>query len=211
MSVTRDVSQLRGWLNLIASCGGSQAGALGHMWWAMWCTGSKRQAGRRGGAVGAAITARCAPQHAQREVLATADWGTGTGGGSSARETVAHSRTRVAGRGVRAGRREAVCTHSMQGRGHDCRLGGRARGSTAHDKHQAHVRDAGRVQAEGLVELVRALPRVAQAGGTHCGVRGECGGPGGGRRRPTAGCVLAACTVKRGRAVRCDYIRRNTA
>ena len=78
-----------------------------------------------------------------------------------------------------------------QGRGCGCRLGGRACGG-AHVKHLAHGCDAGGVQAQWLVELVRLLPRVAKAGHTRCGA--SCR-PGGARRRATA--VHAACTGER--------------
>jgi hypothetical protein len=55
---------------------------------------------------------------------------------------------------------------------------GRARGA-AHAKHVVHVRDAGGVPAQGLVELVRHLPRVAsRAHGTGRAAGREAGGGG---------------------------------
>ena len=72
-----------------------------------------------------------------------------------------------------------------------CRLGGMAGG--AHVKHRAHVRNAGGVPAQRLVELVRVLPRVAsRAYGAGRAAGGEAGG---GRRRATA--VHAACRGER--------------
>ena len=71
---------------------------------------------------------------------------------------------------LRAGRREAAgdcAVHAAQECGRDRRLGGRAWGG-AHVDHAFHVRDAGRVEAERLVERVRLLPRVAAST-----VRGE--------------------------------------
>eukprot|EP00964_Phaeocystis_antarctica_P031103 scaffold17599_cov43-Phaeocystis_antarctica.AAC.2 len=51
----------------------------------------------------------------------------------------------------------------------------------AHEEHVAHVRDAGRVEAERLVERRRALPSRKE--GVRCGAR--CG-PGAGERGPAA-------------------------
>ena len=50
--------------------------------------------------------------------------------------------------------------------GLDCRLGGRARGG-AHVEHPAHACDAGRVEAQWLIERGRSLAseREACAGG----------------------------------------------
>eukprot|EP00964_Phaeocystis_antarctica_P096507 scaffold62787_cov64-Phaeocystis_antarctica.AAC.1 len=96
MFVTREVSQLSGWLKAVARCRGSQAGHT---------VRGGRRARRRGG--------------------------------------------------------RAQCARSVPGsqRAHDCRLVGGARGA-AHLKHGVHVRDAGGVPVQRLVEG-RALPRVA--------------------------------------------------
>ena len=51
----------------------------------------------------------------------------------------------------------------------------------AHPEHVAHVRDAGRVEAQRLVERLRGLPSRKE--GARCGAR--CG-PGGERRRAAA-------------------------
>eukprot|EP00964_Phaeocystis_antarctica_P086461 scaffold54754_cov65-Phaeocystis_antarctica.AAC.3 len=51
----------------------------------------------------------------------------------------------------------------------------------AHPEHVAHIRDAGRVEAERLVERRRVLP--SRKAGVRCGVR--CG-PGAGGRVPAA-------------------------
>eukprot|EP00964_Phaeocystis_antarctica_P129383 scaffold93232_cov57-Phaeocystis_antarctica.AAC.2 len=54
--------------------------------------------------------------------------------------------------------------------------------AAAHERHaRAHVRDAGRVEAERLVERIRALPSRKE--GVRCGAR--CG-PGAGGRGPAA-------------------------
>ena len=65
---------------------------------------------------------------------------------------------------VRPGRQEAAGdrgARSVQGRAR-LQIGGRARGG-AHAEHVGHVRDAGGVEAQRLVErLVRGLPRVGR-------------------------------------------------
>ena len=97
--------------------------------------------------------------------------------------------------GVRAGRREAVGdrgARSMRGRPR-LQTGGRPRGG-AHVEHLEHVRDAGGVEAQRLVERIRLLPRVE----TRPCVRREGYGSGGSRRWTTA--AHAAC--KRGRGCR---------
>eukprot|EP00964_Phaeocystis_antarctica_P141543 scaffold106602_cov51-Phaeocystis_antarctica.AAC.1 len=60
----------------------------------------------------------------------------------------------------------------------------------AHLQHAAHVRDAGRVEAERLVERRRALPSRKE--GVQCGAR--CG-PGDGRAW-AGGSARAACTAR---------------
>eukprot|EP00964_Phaeocystis_antarctica_P100005 scaffold65736_cov48-Phaeocystis_antarctica.AAC.2 len=64
---------------------------------------------------------------------------------------------------VRAGRRRAVDDRGARSAQERARLqiGGRARGG-AHCEHAFHVRDAGGVKAQRLVERRRALPRVEQ-------------------------------------------------
>ena len=81
------------------------------------------------------------------------------------------------------------------GRRRDCRLAGRidARGA-AHLKHVLHVRDAGGIPAQRLVEGPRGLPRVASRAQSRCGV--GCGS-GGGRRRGELG-AGSACTERAG-------------
>ena len=92
--------------------------------------------------------------------------------------------------------------HSREGC--DCRLGDEARGA-AHGEHDAHVRDAGGVPAQLVVEGVRALPRGSQAQGTRCarraarrgeevtGERGARSVRGRGCDSATAGCWGAQC------------------
>ena len=90
------------------------------------------------------------------------------------------------GGGWRQACKRARLARSGQGRGlRLCRfISGamRARGA-AHGKHELHVRDAGGVQAQGLVEGLRDLPRVAsRAHGA-----GRAAGPEAGGRRRAAG------------------------
>ena len=81
---------------------------------------------------------------------------------------------------VRAGRREGVAgggANGVHGGRSDSRLGGQGtRG--AHVEHVVHVRDAGRVEAQRLIERRRALPSRIKGGRA---MRGEVCGPGGGR------------------------------
>eukprot|EP00964_Phaeocystis_antarctica_P045220 scaffold26019_cov69-Phaeocystis_antarctica.AAC.3 len=83
---------------------------------------------------------------------------------------------------VRPGRRQAAGdrgARSVQGRAR-LQIGGRARGG-AHEEHDAHVRDAGGVEAQRLVERRRALPRVESgAYGAARGAGQEAGGEAGG-------------------------------
>ena len=87
---------------------------------------------------------------------------------------------------VQAGRREAAGdsgVHSVQGRAR-LQIRGRERGG-AHGEHPCHVRDAGGVEAQRLVERCRALPRVTRrAYGVGRSAGWEAGG---GRRRATTG------------------------
>ena len=84
----------------------------------------------------------------------------------------------------------AACTQRAGERAVTADIGGKAWG-TAHVKHAAHVRDVGGVQAQGLVEGLRDLPRVESRahtvqgrlragrreamgdGGVHAACRGE--------------------------------------
>eukprot|EP00964_Phaeocystis_antarctica_P120475 scaffold84224_cov57-Phaeocystis_antarctica.AAC.3 len=76
-----------------------------------------------------------------------------------------------AGRGVRDGRRAGVgrsqCTQRA-GEGSTADWGQGTRGG-AHPEHGMHVRDAGRVEVQRLVELIRALPSRKE--GMRCGAR----------------------------------------
>eukprot|EP00964_Phaeocystis_antarctica_P061636 scaffold36844_cov58-Phaeocystis_antarctica.AAC.2 len=82
---------------------------------------------------------------------------------------------------VRAERREVAGNRgarSVQGRAR-LQIRGRAWGG-AHEQHVAHVRDAGGVKAQRLVERLRILPRVERRA---CGaVRGSSRDAGGGRQ-----------------------------
>ena len=184
MFVTRDVSQLSGWLKALADWRGSQAGH------------TVRGAG-------------CGPQEAERgEQLRCArsmqargrDYRFGRRGRGAAhvkhgvhvrdagrvpakrlvegRRGLARVASRAHGArgGLRAtggGTRRAIAVRAQhaQARGRDYRFGRRGRGA-AHVKHAVHVRDAGRVPAERLVEGRRVLPRVAsRAHGARGGLR----------------------------------------
>ena len=79
---------------------------------------------------------------------------------------------------------------SVQGEGSTVQIWGRARGGP-HVEHAGHVRDAGGVEAQRLVERCRVLPRVRKQGirgvwGELCGSAvsrqaGEAAGNGGAR------------------------------
>jgi trimethylamine:corrinoid methyltransferase-like protein len=83
----------------------------------------------------------------------------------------------------------AACTQRAGERAVTADIGGKAWG-TAHVKHAAHLRDVGGVQAQGLVEGLRDLPRVASR--AHTVHRVGCG-PGGGRQW-----AMAVCTQRVG-------------
>eukprot|EP00964_Phaeocystis_antarctica_P062715 scaffold37601_cov54-Phaeocystis_antarctica.AAC.1 len=64
------------------------------------------------------------------------------------------------GYGSGGSRRWTTAAHAACKRGRGCKfIGGRTRGA-AHVEHVGHVRDAGGVEAQQLVERRRALPRV---------------------------------------------------
>ena len=95
-----------------------------------------------------------------------------------------------AGRGVRVRGQQAVedrGARSVQGRAR-LQIGGQSTRGGAHVEHIVHVCDAGGVEAQQLVELIRALPRVERwACGAGQGVR-----VGGSSRRWTTA-AHAAC------------------
>ena len=191
ISLTPEVSQLRGWLNLCAPWQGSQAltGAL---------TRCGASCGPGGGRLGR--TAVCVHAAACRGEGETADTLGGTGRGEQRTANMppmsvtpevsqlkgwlkacalcqglqAGAHTGAGERrglgGGRAASDRGVCARNVQkGEVRPIQLGGhRARGA-AHSKHVSHVSDARGVPAEGLVEGVRVLPRVASRGN---GVRG---------------------------------------
>ena len=98
--------------------------------------------------------------------------------------------------GVRAGRREAVGdrgARSMRGRAR-LQTGGRARGG-AHPEHVLHVRDAGGVEAQRLVERRRVLPRVERRA---CGAERGAGRVAGGSGQPR-------CTERAGEGSTADW------
>ena len=88
--------------------------------------------------------------------------------------------------GVLAGRREGGGRGGGASRTQGSRsAGGRVEGT--HFKHLLHARDAGRVEAQRLVELLRALPRVARED-----IRSRVRGGRGGERAVGAVVELAA-------------------
>ena len=94
--------------------------------------------------------------------------------------------------GGRAASDRGVCARNVQkGEVRPIQLGGhRARGA-AHSKHVSHVSDARGVPAEGLVEGVRVLPRVASRGN---GAGHQAAGMDtGGARQPTVSYTHSAC------------------
>ena len=98
-------------------------------------------------------------------------------GGHAVRDDVLARRREAAGdRGAR----------SVRGRAR-LQIGGKARGG-AHEEHEAHVCDAGGVEAQRLVERRRGLPRVERrAYGAGRGAAREAGGGGQRRRTQRAG------------------------
>ena len=98
--------------------------------------------------------------------------------------------------GRRAARKEDAARPRCKQREGRARLkiGGRARGS-AHEEHPVHVCDAGGVEAQWLVQRVRALPRVE---GTACDAgRGADRAAGGGGR--------PQCTQRAGEGPAADW------
>ena len=68
---------------------------------------------------------------------------------------------------LQAGEAVATAVQATCGGRPDCRFGGRARGG-AHREHVGHGCDAGRVEAQRLVECQRALPTLERRA---CGAR----------------------------------------
>eukprot|EP00964_Phaeocystis_antarctica_P091314 scaffold58545_cov57-Phaeocystis_antarctica.AAC.2 len=83
------------------------------------------------------------------------------------RESKGGHTLRVEVRAGRGGRRRAIAGHAVSEGG-------------AHVEHALHVLDAGRVEAQRLVERRRFLPRVERR--AYCTVRGELRNAGGGGR-----------------------------
>ena len=115
-----------------------------------------------------------------------------------------------AGGGRRGGR---YCVYSAcRGEGCNCRYRGQGARGAAHVKHAVHVRDAGGVPAQGLVELVRVLPRVASR--AHGAGRAAGREAGGGKRARLArsgqgrGLRLQISGAKRAGAQRTENIWR---
>ena len=102
------------------------------------------------------------------------------------------------GSDMRAGRREGGgrprCTRGAQGRAR-LQIGSRARGG-AHGEHVGHVRDAGRVEAQRLIERIRELPRVK---------RGVYGVGRGARYREAGGSGRPRCTQRAGKGSSADW------
>ena len=87
---------------------------------------------------------------------------------------------RGAGRKARELGRGPVGGHKRRARGGlEWRVGGRGHAWLAHIEHEAHVRDAGRVEVQRLVECLRRLPSRKE--GMRC--RARCGVGAGGHKR----------------------------
>ena len=187
MFATLDVSQLRGWLKANASCRvkGRACDA-----------GRGVRAGRRGSkgrGTGASAAHGEDPRlrrtgrqgiHARREHMEHAshvfDARRVEAQGLVEGMSVLPSRRRAcdAGRGVRRlgrGAAASACARVHTRRTHNCEgLGGRVTcAAIEHLEHFLHVRDAGRVNAQGLVEIIRVLPsrREDMRRGARCAVR----------------------------------------
>ena len=193
MLVTLEVSKLSGWLNANASCRGSKGRHIR-------C--GVRYAGRQAGGAAGDRGASSVRERARLQIGGRARGGAHVehdahvrdAGGVEAQRLVERPRglprveiircgARYVGRqaGGAAGDRGAS---SVQGRAR-LQIRGRARGG-AHPEHVAHVRDAGGVEAQRLVERLRALPRVERRAYTVWReVCGSAGGWGGGRPRWT--------------------------
>ena len=158
MVVMLEVSKLSGWLNAFASCYEAERGAP-----------ARRRKGHGAGAVQAACT-RMARQKAGAE---------GTGGahkehGVHVRDLGRVEAQRLVERHrVLPSRKEGIRDEARCGPGgmrawgggasgmHGCmarlKVGGQGTGG-AHKEHGVHVRDAGRVEAQRLIERLRLLP-----------------------------------------------------
>ena len=196
MLVTLDVSKLSGWLNAAAFCQVAPRHVKGD-------TGGAWEVRGRVGAVW-----RCM-QRARRNRLGT---GRGTRAGVAHLKHAGHARdagcvkaqrlversrvlpSRTEAHGGRHGGWEArgrvrvVWRCTQRARRNRLDTGATARARGAHIKHAGHGRDAGRVEAQQLVERSRALPSHTEAHG------GRHGGLGGARARGSGGRARRACT-----------------
>eukprot|EP00964_Phaeocystis_antarctica_P058275 scaffold34558_cov52-Phaeocystis_antarctica.AAC.2 len=171
MVVTLDVSNVSGWLNAKVSCRESKGGhpMRGEVW-------AGRREGYGAALAQAACTGRAGLKAGNREHARSAP------GTCEAQRLVEHRRVLPSRKGgIRCGARrgpggERVWggggASDMHGEGPTEGCGGQGtRG--AHVKHVAHVCDAGRVEAQRLVEGQRPLPSRKE--GIRCGAR--CAGP----------------------------------
>eukprot|EP00964_Phaeocystis_antarctica_P105648 scaffold70636_cov51-Phaeocystis_antarctica.AAC.1 len=199
MIMTLDVSKLSGWLNATACCrvemkkraydagrgAGLEAGEA---------TGDRgnRQRAREGVRHGEERTENMAHMVVTLDVSKLSGW---LNADARCRESPKGGHAVAAGREVRAGKRErqraTAPACSVQGRARPQDWGrGRARGR-AHPEHAVHVCDVGGVEAQGLVERRRVLPRGKEGIGAGRGIRvgrrdaagdrGACAACGGGR------------------------------
>eukprot|EP00964_Phaeocystis_antarctica_P086599 scaffold54860_cov49-Phaeocystis_antarctica.AAC.2 len=203
MVVTLDVSKLSGWLNLAAVCQESKErhtmrGEVRPGGGRRRARGARSVQGRGlncrlGAGHGEERTSNMRPMFMTLEVSKLSGW----------LNALANCRESKGGHTVRCEvwplRREAAGdrdARSVQGRAR-LQIGGRPRGG-AHPEYGVHGRDAGRVEAQRLVEPRRVLPRVERkAYGAGRGAAREMGG--GGRPRCTqragrggCGCRLVA-------------------
>ena len=184
MSVTLEVSRLSGWLNALANCRESNGGHT--------LRGEVRR--EAGGRRAIAVQAQRAGERARLQIGSRARGGAhvehdGHGcdfGLVEAQRLVERRRIlprveRRADGAVRAAARKAAGSGRPRGtqragEGSNVELGQGTRGG-AHGEHDDHVRDAGGVEAQRLVERRRGLPSRKED--VRCGAR--CGPGAGGR------------------------------
>ena len=163
MCVTLEVSKVNGWSNADACCRKSNGGNMmrgelraGRRQVAARATASKQRAGEESSAGSLGHGRGAHEEHAVHDCDA---------GGVEAQRLVERGRALPSPKaGMLRGRQAGQETGGRGGgglsdarRGPDWWVGGTGRRG-AHLKHVLHVRDAGRVEAQRLVELIRVLP-----------------------------------------------------
>jgi len=203
MSVTLEASKLSGWLKADACCrvegracdaggrGASQEARGPGVWWRH----DKRHAREKAQLKAWGPRARAERTSNIWYISVTLEVSKLSGWLKALAYCRVEGRACDAGGEVRAGRREGLgcgggTTSGMHGKRPNSRLGGQGHARGAHLEHLEHVRDAGGVEAQWLVEGMRVLPSRGE--GMRCG--GERCEPGGHRG---GGGTQEACTGKR--------------